>query len=131
MRSTSSSYHNVVQNQMRLGGEDTGLVGSVVRMYEVPSFRGAKKFAEASGTPLTYDQGLAQASDRKVIEENREVVERLLQGGGFNAYMVPDLKLARELKQIDTKLKNGGRITNAEVRQVAMPADSWPRCCNA
>ena len=116
-------YHNVVQNQMRLGGEDTGLVGSVVRMYEVPSFRGAKKFAEASGTPLTYDQVLAQAIDRKVIEENREVVERLLQGSGFNAYMVPDLKLARELKQIDTKLNNGGRITNAEVRQVAMPAD--------
>ena len=116
-------YHEGTETLMRSGGEDTGLVGSVIHLYEAPSFRGAKKLASYAGSPLTYDQILNAAVDRRLIEDNAEVVKQILAGGGDNAFMVADVRLARELKQIDAKLKNGGRISAAEVRQINLPRD--------
>ena len=101
------------------------LTGSTVQLFQAPSFRGPRKWAEANGRTFGYDDILGAASNKRVIVDNRDVVEGLLKVTDPERLpAIANLELARELRHIDSRLKHGGDVmAQGDVIMVPMPRE--------
>lgn len=104
-------YNDGVQRSERIGD---AVEEAQVRLYPVADFVGVKRLLEQNGTTLTYDMVLSHATDRKLIEANRDIVNAIIDsprtGGTFLA--TADPRLAAELKGIQSQMKLGHRIVS-------------------
>jgi len=90
--------------RMQVLGHERGLEAGLVQLY-VPA-----KPWNPDGSPVTYDQILMTATDRRLIEANRPLVEQVVEAG-LNDYahtrsiVVTDPALARELDMVAARLR--------------------------
>ena len=113
--SAANPLHNsVIANQVRALTDlnQPYLRDATVQLYQAPAFSSVRKVLGKRGEELTFDMLVAQATNKAILQRNRDVVEAILNAEPGRIPVVADLRLAEELNAVMAKFGPRG------VRQV-------------